>query len=54
MVVDRSDLHGRDVVRFGVLGVLDRNLLKGGVMKEAIIISVILIVAVVIWAPRNK
>lgn len=52
--LDRSDLHGLRVDRYGVLGVMDRNLLKGGLMKEAIIISVILILAVILWAPRNK
>lgn len=52
--LDRSDLHGLRVDRYGVFGILDRNLLKGGYMREAIIISIILIVAVIIWAPKKK
>ena len=54
MVVGRTDLHGDNVNRYGVLGGVDRNILKGGNMKEAIIISAILILAVILWAPRNK
>ena len=54
IVVDRSDPYGNGVNRYGVLGVMDRNLLKGCYMREAIIISVILIMAVIIWAPKKK
>lgn len=52
--LDRTDLHGNDVDRYGVLGGLDRNLLKGGNMKEAIIITTILIVALIIWRPKKN
>lgn len=54
MVVGRTDLHGDNVNRYGVLGGVDRNILKGGSMREAIIISAILILAVILWAPRKK
>jgi len=54
IVVGRSDPYGNGVNRYGVLDIMDRNLLKGGNMKEAIIISVILILAVILWAPRKK
>lgn len=39
--------------RDGVLEHLDRNLLRGGAMRELIIIAVILIIALIIWKPRK-
>lgn len=53
MVMDWSRDHGSDKHRDGVLGSVDVFLLKGGAMREAIIISVILILAVWLWMPRK-
>lgn len=49
----RTDIHGNNVHRYGVLGCLDVNLLRGGTMREAIIISVILIFAILLWMPKR-
>lgn len=54
MVVDRPSIHGNDSARYGVLRCLDAHLVRGGPMKEAIIISVILIIAVLLWSPPRK
>ena len=51
MDLHRTNLHGPDRDRNGVLYCLDRNVNKGGTMREAIIISVILILAVLLWKP---
>ena len=53
MVMARTDIHGNNVHRYGMLGCLDVNLLRGGTMREAIIISVILIFAVLLWMPKR-
>lgn len=53
LVMDRSGLHGDNEYRNAVLRCLDIHMVKGGIMREAIIISVILILAVVIWRPRK-
>lgn len=53
MGLDRSRLHGNNEYRYGVLGNLDVHMVKGGRMREAIIISVILILAVIFWMPRK-
>lgn len=45
--------HGNHEHRNGVLGHLDVHMVKGGQMREAIIISVILILAVLMWMPRK-
>ena len=53
MVVDRPSVHGSSDSRYGWMRVMDVHMVRGGPMKEAIIISVILIVAVIIWMPRK-
>lgn len=53
MVMDRTHIHGSHECRNGVLRNLDAHLVKGGAMREAIIISVILIMAVVAWMPKK-
>ena len=47
------DLHGNNKHRDGVLGNLDVFLIRGGAMREAIIISAILILAVIVWMPKK-
>lgn len=49
----RPDFHGSDEYRNAVLRNLDVHLVKGGAMREAIIISVILILAVIVWMPKK-
>lgn len=49
----RADIHGNGDVRYGVLAGLDVLAMKGGAMREAIIIGTILIIAVIIWRPRK-
>lgn len=53
LVVCRADLANRGGCRYGVLSDLDRRLIRGGKMREAIIIGTILIIAVIIWRPRK-
>lgn len=50
---DRIGIHGNSKHRDGVLGCLDVFLLKGGAMREAIIISAILILALWLWMPKK-
>lgn len=49
----RTDLYGNNKHRDGVLGNLDVFLIRGGAMREAIIISAILILAVIVWMPKK-
>jgi len=49
----RTRLPGDRLDRYGVLCSVDHMLLRNGKMREAIIISAILIVAVWIWIPRK-
>ena len=53
LVLDRPYLHGDGGYRYGLWANLDRNLIRGGKMREAIIIGTILILAVIIWRPRK-
>ena len=53
MVMDRLGVHGCDEYRNGVLHTLDAHLVRGGTMREAIIISVFLILAVIVWMPKK-
>ena len=53
LVVDRISVYGNHGNRYGVMRNLDVHMVRGGKMREAIIISVILIVAVIIWMPRK-
>lgn len=53
MDMDRANLHGAVGCRYGGLSILDIHLIRGGVMREAIIIGTILILAVIIWRPRK-
>ncbi len=46
----RTDIHGSGLHRYGVLGCLDVNLLRGGNMW--IVVS-ILIITVILWWPRK-
>lgn len=50
MVMARTDIHGSGLHRYGVLGCLDVNLLRGGNMW--IVVS-ILIITVILWWPRK-
>lgn len=49
----RTDLHGGHEYRNAVLRTLDAHLVRGGAMREAIIISAILILAVIVWMPKK-
>lgn len=51
--LDRTDLHGGHEYRNAVLRNLDVHLVRGGAMREAIIISAILILAVIVWMPKK-
>ena len=51
MDLHRIDNHVGSGNRYGVLSNLDVHVTKGGCMREAIIISVILILAVILWKP---
>lgn len=53
MELDRACVHGDIGSRYGVLRNMDVHLVRGGPMREAIIISVILILAVIVWTPRK-
>ena len=53
MDMDRIGVHGSDEYRNGVLEHLDAHILKGGPMREAIIIGSILIFAIIAWYPRK-
>lgn len=53
MELDRISFHGAHKRRDGVLGCLDVYLVRGGPMREAVIISVILILAVIVWWPKK-
>ena len=53
LVLGRSDHHGIGGTRDGFLRVVDAHLVKGGTMREAIIISAILIIAIWLWMPRK-
>lgn len=50
----RTDLHGNNKHRDGVLGNLDIFLIRGGAMREAIIIGTILILVVIVWRKPKK
>ena len=54
MVMDRIGIHGSDEYRNAVLCALDANLVRGGNMREAIIIGTILILAVIVWHKPRK
>lgn len=54
LVVDRACVHGNNDDRYGVLRGLDVHMVRGGKMREAVIISAILLIAVIIWKPRQK
>ena len=54
LVMDRTRIHGNVSNRHGVLRCLDAHLVKGGTMREAIIISVILLIALIIWKPGKE
>lgn len=49
----RPDLYGGNEYRNAVLRNLDVHLVRGGAMREAIIISAILILAVIVWMPKK-
>ena len=53
MVMDRADLLGSDITRNAVLLNLDAHLVKGGKMRELMIITLILILALFIWAQKG-
>ena len=54
MVMDRTDLHGDHEYRNAVLTNLDILLIRGGSMREAIIIGTILILVVIVWRKPKK
>ena len=54
LVMDRTRIHGNISNRYGVLRGLDIHMVRGGHMREAIIISVILIIALIIWKPGKE
>ncbi len=54
MVMDRPDLHGGHEYRNAVLRNLDVHLVRGGTMREAIIIGTILILVVIVWRKPKK
>ena len=47
----RTDIHGNNVHRYGMLGCLDVNLLRGGNMG---LVLGILVIALILWWPRDK
>lgn len=51
--LDRLDLHGDRIDRSGILRNLDAHLVRGGPMREAVIIAGILILALILWRPRK-
>ena len=53
VVIHRSWVPRSDEHRNGVLCGVDRMLLRSGQMRETIIISAILILAVWLWIPRK-
>ena len=53
MELDRTHFHGDHEYRNAVLRTLDAHLVRGGAMREAIIISVFLILAVIVWMPKK-
>lgn len=53
MELYRTSVYGSHEYRNGVLSHLDSHILRGGRMREAIIISAILILAVIIWMPKK-
>ena len=50
----RPGIHGDRCDRHGCLAYLDIRLIRGGSMREAIIIGTILILAVILWKPHKK
>lgn len=52
--LDRTRLHGNIDGRYGWLRNLDIHMVRGGKMREAVIISTILLLAVILWLPRQK
>lgn len=54
MVMDRLGVHGCDEYRNGVLHTLDAHLVRGGTMREAIIIGFFLITAILVWTIPRK
>ena len=54
LVMDRVSVHGNVSNRYGVLRCLDVHMVRGGNMREAIIISVILIIALWLWKPGKE
>ena len=53
MELHRTGVYGSNEYRNAVLRTLDVYLVKGGPMREAIIIGVILILAVIFWTPKK-
>ena len=54
LVVDRTSIHGNIDGRYGWLRNLDIHMVRGGKMRETVIISTILLLAVILWLPRQK
>lgn len=54
MELHRSRIHGSDEHRNGVLRNLDVLLIRGGAMREAIIIGFFLLTAVLVWTIPRK
>lgn len=54
LVVVGPSLHGTSNDRYGWMRVMDVHMVRGGKMREAVIISAILLIAVIIWKPRQK
>ena len=54
LVVVGPSLHGTINDRYGWMRVMDVHMVRGGKMREAVMISAILLIAVIIWKPRQK
>lgn len=54
LVLDRTDLYGSRRGRNGPLASIDFRLIRGGKMREAIIISTIMILTVIMWWPKER
>ena len=54
LVVVGPSLHGTINDRYGWMRNLDVHMVRGGKMREAVMISAILLIAVIIWKPRQK
>ena len=53
MVLDRTDFSDRGGYCDGVQSGIRFRMIRGGRMREAIIIGTILILAVILWKPRK-